>query len=76
MAIDSQEIIKLIKEKIPDADIQIDDLKGDKNHYHATIKSRMFSGLSKVQQHQLVYSALGSKMGNELHALMLTTLTI
>jgi len=76
MAIDSQEIIKLIKEKIPDADIQIDDLKGDNNHYHATIKSSMFIGLSKVQQHQLVYSALGSKMGNELHALMLTTLTI
>ena len=76
MAIDSQEIIKLIKDKIPDADIKIDDLKGDNNHYHATIKSRMFNGLSKVQQHQLVYSALGSKMGNELHALMLTTLAV
>jgi len=76
MAIQSDEIIKLIKIKIPDAEIKIDDLKGDNNHYHATIKSKMFNGVPKVQQHQMVYSALGSKMGNELHALMLTTLTV
>ena len=73
MPISSEKIIDLIKKKIPDAQIELKDLKGDENHYHAIIKSKRFKGLSKIQQHQLVYNALGSYMGNELHALMLTT---
>ena len=73
MAIDSQEIIKLIKSKIPDAEIKIDDLKGDNNHYHAIIKSKMFSGLNKIEQHKLVYKSLKGKMGDELHAFSIKT---
>ena len=76
MPIKSEEIIVLIKKQIPDAQIKIDDLKGDNNHYHAEIKSKKFKGLSKIQQHQLVYKAIGNRMGNELHALMLTTIAL
>ena len=69
------EIKKLIKETIPDASIEIKDLAGDNNHYSATIKSKMFKNLNKVEQHKLVYKSLKGKMGNELHALSITTIT-
>ena len=69
-----EEIKSLIKKAIPDAEISIQDLAGDDNHYSATIKSKTFSGKSKVEQHKLVYKALKGKMGNELHALALNTL--
>ena len=71
LAID--EIKKLIKETIPDASIEIKDLAGDNNHYSATIKSKMFKNLNKVEQHKLVYKSLKGKMGNELHALAVKT---
>ncbi len=66
-------IVELIKKSMPDAIIEIQDLRGDQNHYHATVESSLFDGLSKIQQHQLVYKALGSHMGTTLHALKLTT---
>ena len=74
MGLKIEEIKKLIKSSIPDAEISIQDLAGDENHYSATIKSKIFSGKSKIEQHQLVYNALNGKMGNELHALALKTL--
>jgi stress-induced morphogen len=64
---------RLIKEGLPDAEIRIDDLRGDGDHYAAHVRSAAFKGRSRVQQHQLVYAALGGKMGGELHALALTT---
>ena len=73
MGLKLEEIKSLIKESIPDTQIAIQDLAGDNNHYSATIKSKIFSGKSKIQQHQLVYKALKGKMGNELHALALNT---
>ena len=73
MAIKQQEIEKLLKEGFPDADIEIQDLAGDDNHFSAKIKSIKFKGKNRVQQHQMVYNALKGKMGNELHALALTT---
>ena len=73
MSLKLEEIKSLIKESIPDAQITIQDLAGDNNHYSATIKSKVFSGKSKIAQHQLVYKALKGKMGNELHALALNT---
>tara|TARA_B100001996_G_C18333478_1_gene467283 strand:+ start:102 stop:332 length:231 start_codon:yes stop_codon:yes gene_type:complete len=76
MTLSSKEIIALIKKKIPDAEIEINDLKGDNNHYHAIIKSKGFKGLNKIQQHQLVYKAIGDHMGTTLHALMLTTIEL
>ncbi|MBN8553485.1 MAG: BolA family transcriptional regulator [Caulobacterales bacterium] len=57
----------------PDAEIQITDLAGDGDHYRASITSDSFKGLSRVRQHQLVYAALGGRMGGELHALALET---
>ena len=73
MGLKSKEIENLIKEAIPDAEILIQDLAGDENHYSATIKSKIFNGKSKIEQHKLVYKALKGKMGNELHALALNT---
>ena len=73
MPLPKEEIKKLIKDSIPDASIEIKDLMGDNNHYSALIKSKMFKGLSKIDQHKLVYKSLKGKMGNELHALSITT---
>ena len=74
MGLKLDEIKNLIKTAIPDAEITIKDLAGDDNHYSATIKSKVFSGKSKIEQHKLVYKALKGKMGNELHALSLNTM--
>ena len=74
MSLKLEEIKKLIKEAMPDAEVAIQDLAGDENHYSATIKSKIFSGKSKIEQHKLVYKALNGKMGNELHALQLNTI--
>ena len=76
MSLKSEEIEKLIKESIPDAKIVINDLAGDQNHYSATIKSKIFKGKSKIEQHKIVYKSLKGKMGNELHALSINTMEI
>ena len=69
-----EEIKALIKKSIPDATIEIKDLAGDDNHYAAVVKSKIFIGKSKIQQHKLVYDALEGRMGGVLHALSLTTI--
>ena len=73
MALSIEEIKKLITISIPDATIEIKDLAGDSNHYAAKISSKVFNGISKINQHKLVYKSLQGKMGNELHALSITT---
>ena len=73
MAMDIDVIETMIKEAIPDADIRIEDLRGDGDHYAAYVSSKSFAGKSRVQQHQMVYQALQGKMGGELHALALQT---
>ena len=73
MAMNLKEIEKLIKESIPDALVEIQDLAGDGNHYSATISSSVFTGKSKIEQHKIVYASLKGKMGNELHALAIKT---
>ena len=73
MTLSPEQIIEMIKKNLPDAEVEIKDLRGDNNHYHAKIKSKSFKGLSKIKQHQLVYKALGTHMGSTLHALMLST---
>ena len=73
----SKEVLSdLLKKKFPDAIIKLEDMRGDENHYHATIQCQGFNSLNKVQQHQLVYAALGKHMGTTLHALKLTTLKL
>ena len=76
MSLKLEEIRNLIKQAFPDAQITIQDLAGDENHYSATIKSKIFTGKTKIEQHKLVYKALKGKMGNELHALALDTIEI
>ncbi len=73
MAMDASEIETLIKQAFPDAQVSIEDLRGDGDHYAATVLSTAFQGKSRVQQHQMVYAALKGRMGNELHALALQT---
>ena len=73
MPLPIEDIKKLIKDSIPDATIEIKDLMGDNNHYAAIIKSSKFNNLSKIDQHKMVYKSLKGKMGNELHALSITT---
>jgi len=75
MAMEADVIASMIKEAIPDAEVTIEDLRGDGDHYSALVVSASFRGKSRVQQHQLVYSALQGKMGGELHALALQTAT-
>ncbi len=73
MPMDSGEIAKLIKQGIPDAEVTIEDLRGDGDHYAAMVTSTAFKGKTRVQQHQMVYQALEGRMGGELHALALQT---
>ena len=73
MPLQIEEIKKLIIGSIPDAKIEIKDLMGDNKHYSAVIESKLFTGLSKIEQHKLVYKSLKGKMGNELHALSIIT---
>jgi len=73
MTMNLKEIETLIKEALPDASVQIQDLAGDGNHYSATVISSQFSGKSKIEQHKMVYNSLKGKMGNELHALAIKT---
>ena len=75
MSMTAAEIEELILKSFPDAKVIIDDLRGDGDHYAAQIVSEQFRGLTRVQQHKLVYSAMDGKMGNELHALALNTST-
>ena len=73
MAMDLKEIEKFIKEAMPDASVEIQDLAGDGNHYSAIVTSSQFVGKSKIDQHKMVYNSLKGRMGNELHALAIKT---
>ena len=73
MAMDADEIEKLIKQALPDARVEIVDLRGDGDHYSANVVSSAFIGKSRVQQHQMIYAALKGSMGGALHALALQT---
>ena len=73
MAMDGAVIERVIKEAIPDAQVKLEDLRGDGDHYAATVLSATFKGKTRVEQHQIVYQALRGRMGNELHALALQT---
>ena len=73
MAMAANEIEDLIKAAFPDAVVTIEDLRGDGDHYACKVISSRFAGKSRVQQHQMVYKALGGRMGGELHALALQT---
>jgi len=73
MAMDPQTIETMIREALPDAQVRIDDLRGDGDHYAAYVVSSAFKGKSRIQQHQMIYEALGGRVGGALHALQLTT---
>jgi stress-induced morphogen len=74
MPMQADEIVSLIKAGIPDAEVHMQDLAGDGDHWAATVISATFKGKTKIQQHQMVYRTLGERMGGVLHALKLTTM--
>jgi stress-induced morphogen len=73
MAMEAEEIVALIQEALPDAEVQIEDLRGDGEHYAAYVQSASFAGKTRIQQHRLVIQALRGRLGDELHALALQT---
>jgi stress-induced morphogen len=73
MPMDAKEIERLIKERLPDAEVTIRDLAGDGDHYAAHVVTREFLGKTRLQQHKMIYEALQGRMGGVLHALALTT---
>jgi stress-induced morphogen len=73
MPMPAAEIERMIRDAFPDAQVTIDDLRGDGDHYSAKVVSSAFRGKTRVQQHQMVYQALKGRMGNELHAMALQT---
>ena len=73
MPIEQKKLEKLIADKFPESKILVEDLAGDNNHYSVTIESSKFNGLSRIQQHQLVYQSLDGLMDAELHAMQLKT---
>ncbi|GBR49875.1 BolA-like protein [Neokomagataea thailandica NBRC 106555] len=75
MPMTAQEIERTILAALPDAKVEIEDLAGDGDHYACAVTSEAFRGLSRVRQHKLVYDAFGTRMGTELHAMALRTIT-
>ena len=73
MPIEQKKLEKLIADKFPESKILVEDLAGDNNHYSVSIESSKFNGLSRIQQHQLVYQSLDGLMDAELHAMQLKT---
>ncbi len=73
MAMNASDIEQMIKDALPDAQVTIEDLRGDGDHYAALVVSQAFRGKSRIQQHQMVYQALQGRMGSALHALSLQT---
>ncbi len=75
MPMSEEQIRQFIIDAIPDANVEIVDLKGDGDHYSATVKSKSFYGKTRVEQHKMVYDAFKGQMGSELHALKLKTIS-
>ena len=75
MPMTQKQIEILIKDSIPESEVIIEDLRGDGDHFSATVISKTFIGKNKIEQHKMVYDSLKGKMGKELHALMLKTKT-
>jgi len=73
MPIEQYKLEEMIKNKFPNSNIKVEDLAGDNNHYSVSIESPLFNGLSRIQQHQLVYNSLDGLMDSELHAMQLKT---
>lgn len=73
MSMNPDQLRKFIQDALPDASIKIVDTRGDQDHYLVVVTSSQFAGLSRIQQHKLVYAALGDKMGTTLHAMSLKT---
>jgi len=75
MAMLAEDIVKLIETGIPDSSVEIEDLRGDGDHYAVCVTSPAFEGKSRLEQHRMVQTAMQGKLGGELHALAIQTKT-
>lgn len=73
MLMNTDDIARLIRESLPGADVQVEDTRGDGRHYTAHVTAEQFEGASRIQQHQMVYRALGALVGEDVHALQIVT---
>lgn len=73
MPLSAETIEQLIHAHIPDAAVELTDLRGDGDHYAVTVTAPAFAGLPRIRQHKMVYDALEGKMGGDLHALSIKT---
>ncbi|OYW14433.1 MAG: BolA family transcriptional regulator [Rhodospirillales bacterium 12-54-5] len=73
MPMTADEIKARITATLPDAEVTLEDLAGDNDHWKATVKSAQFAGLTRVAQHRMVNAAFGADLGTTLHALALVT---
>lgn len=73
MGMSKEDLENVIRAGLPDAEVRVEDLRGDGDHYAAYIVSESFIGKTRIQQHQMVYKALEGRMGGELHALAIQT---
>lgn len=73
MAMNPEEIAALIRDGVPGARVEIEDIRGDGEHYAAKVVANAFRGKTRVQQHQMVYAAMKGKVGTSLHALSIQT---
>ena len=73
MPIAANDLEQKIKDGLPGAEVRIEDLRGDGDHYLAHVRCAAFRGKTRVQQHQMVYQALQGLVGGDLHALALQT---
>ena len=71
----AEDIRERIEAALPGAEVDVEDYAGDSNHFRATVTSTAFEGLGRIQQHRLVYEALGGEVGGAIHALTLKTRT-
>jgi stress-induced morphogen len=72
---DAATIKSRIEAAIPGAKADVDDWTGGGDHFRAVVVADAFAGLSRVQQHRLVYDIFGAEIGGPIHALSLTTLS-
>lgn len=76
MAITHDKLEKLLKDFFTDGEVVVNDLAGDGEHYEVIVKSAKFNGLTLINQHKMVYDALGGRMGDGIHALKIKTIKI
>ena len=71
----SEELKQRIETALPGAEAHVEDITGGGDHFRAEVVSEQFEGLSRIEQHKLVYGVFGDEVGGAIHALSIKTST-